>query len=132
MTHKGLKTMFRCFICHKYLCLLVGSTCWSDYHTKVKIWRLAEPKVINSDGLRTATNFTTPRVVGVKGCTHPGNFSTLTAGKSNCKTLSAGIGHACIQPLARETESIGAARCHCPGAVCVVLLPPCPHPILYV
>ena len=31
--HKQRKTTFWCSTCHKYLCLRVGSTCWSDYHT---------------------------------------------------------------------------------------------------
>ena len=39
MPHKSRKTTFWCSTCHKYLCLRVGSTCWSDYHTKVQFWR---------------------------------------------------------------------------------------------
>ena len=39
MPHKRRKTTFWCSTCHKYLCLRVGSTCWSDYHTKVQFWR---------------------------------------------------------------------------------------------
>ena len=35
MPHKRRKTTSWCSTCHKYLCLRVGSTCWSDYHTKV-------------------------------------------------------------------------------------------------
>ena len=39
MPHKRRKTTFWCSTCHKYLCLRVGSTCWSDFHTKVQFWR---------------------------------------------------------------------------------------------
>ena len=39
MPHKQRKTTFWCSTRHKYLCLCVGSTCWSDYHTKVQFWR---------------------------------------------------------------------------------------------
>ena len=48
MPHKRRKTTFWCSTCHNYLCLRVGSTCWSDYHTKVQFWRRAKPRVIFS------------------------------------------------------------------------------------
>ena len=32
-----------CSTYHKYLCLHVGSTCWSDYNTKIQFWRWAKP-----------------------------------------------------------------------------------------
>ena len=34
MPHKRRKTTFWCSTCHKYLCLRVGSTCWSAYQLK--------------------------------------------------------------------------------------------------
>ena len=36
LPHKRRKTTFLCSTCHKYLCLRVGSTCWSDFHNKVQ------------------------------------------------------------------------------------------------
>ena len=49
--------------CHKYLCFFVGSTCWSDYHTKVQFWRGAEPRAITC-GSRTTSNFIKSQAVG--------------------------------------------------------------------
>lgn len=37
--HKEHKTVFHCRECNAYLCLRVGSTCWSDFHQKVEYWR---------------------------------------------------------------------------------------------
>ena len=36
---KKSKTMFRCSSCLTYLCIRQGSSCWTDYHTKLEYWR---------------------------------------------------------------------------------------------
>ena len=33
------KSCIRCSLCQAYLCIKRGSTCWTDYHTKVEYWR---------------------------------------------------------------------------------------------
>lgn len=37
--YKDCKTVFRCTSCKEYLCIRQGSTCWTDYHSKVEFWR---------------------------------------------------------------------------------------------
>ena len=37
--HKSVKTSIFCETCEVYLCVKRGSTCWTDYHTKVQYWR---------------------------------------------------------------------------------------------
>ena len=59
MPHKRRKTTFWCSTCHKYLCLRVGSTCWSDYHTKVQFSN--HPKFHHVVGRGEATGSFTPQ-----------------------------------------------------------------------
>ena len=33
------KSCIRCSLCQAYLCIKRGSTCWTEYHTKVEYWR---------------------------------------------------------------------------------------------
>ena len=107
MPHKRRKTMFWCSTCHKYLCLHVGSTCWSDYHTKVQFWRWAEPRVITW----RASNH--PKFLHVTGRGRQRArapvarelYFTLTAGQGTCLAPSDGLWTTTRAPVAGEFHS---------------------------